>query len=157
MRIRGALPGDAEALTALAFEAKRHWGYADEAMASWREALRVKPEQLAAGRAFVAELEGGIAGFSLLSGSASRPALEHLFVAPRCMRRGVGRVLLAHALEAASRMGASTVSVDADPNAESFYLAHGATRMGEVPAPIQGQPARVRPQLALKCSLARSA
>lgn len=38
--------------------------------------------------------------------------------------------------------------VDADPNAESFYLESGAVRRGVVPAPIPGEPERVRPQLA---------
>jgi len=46
------------------------------------------------------------------------------------------------------------VTVDADPNAESFYLACGADRCGEVPAPIRGEPGRVRPQLAFVLGLA---
>jgi len=63
------------------------------------------------------------------------------------MRRGVGRALVSHALQTASRGGASEVTVDADPNAEAFYLDCGAVRCGEVAAPIAGQPTRVRPQL----------
>jgi molybdenum cofactor cytidylyltransferase len=64
------------------------------------------------------------------------------------MHRGIGRALLAHALATAARGGAAEVIVDADPNAESFYLECGAIRRGEVAAPIAGQPNRVRPQLA---------
>jgi len=67
---------------------------------------------------------------------------------PQFMDRGIGRALVAHALETALRGGASSVTVDADPNAESFYLTCGAERCGEVPAPIPEQPERVRPQLA---------
>jgi hypothetical protein len=46
--------------------------------------------------------------------------------------------------------GASGLLIDADPNAELFYIACGATRFGEIPAPITGQPDRVRPQLELQ-------
>ncbi len=55
-----------------------------------------------------------------------------------------------HALETANRSGAPEVTVDADPNAESFYIECGAVRRGEQPAPIAGQPERVRPQLAFE-------
>jgi hypothetical protein len=41
-------------------------------------------------------------------------------------------------------------TIDSDPNAEPFYLACGAERTGAIPAPIAGQPARVRPQLVVR-------
>jgi len=68
------------------------------------------------------------------------------------MARGVGRLLLIHALEAAARGGAAEVTVDADPHAESFYLECGAVRQGDIAAPVAGQPTRVRPQLAFSCT-----
>ena len=74
--------------------------------------------------------------------------LDNLWVAPEFMRRGIGRSLLRHALGTAARGGAVEVTVDADPNAEAFYVSCGAIRRGEVAAPIRGEPARVRPQLA---------
>lgn len=51
-------------------------------------------------------------------------------------------------LGAFSSRGAVEITVDSDPNAEAFYLACGASRRGKVPAPIAGEPHRVRPQLA---------
>ena len=72
--------------------------------------------------------------------------LDNLWVSPRSMRRGVGKALLAHALEVAFRAGATWVTVDSEPNAEPFYLSLGATRCGQIPAPIPRQPNRVRPR-----------
>src|SRR5260370_14767770 len=40
--------------------------------------------------------------------------LDHLWVLPQFMDRGIGRALVAHALETAARGGASCVIVDAD-------------------------------------------
>ena len=39
------------------------------------------------------------------------------------------------------------LTIDADPNAELFYLAYGAIRTGTIAAPIEGVPDRVRSQL----------
>jgi len=75
--------------------------------------------------------------------------MRNLWVAPEHMRQGFGRALLFHALQTAALGGASFIHIDADPNAESFYVACGAARIGEVPAPIAGQPNRIRPQLML--------
>jgi ribosomal protein S18 acetylase RimI-like enzyme len=95
----------------------------------------------------VACINAEIVGFYSLAPSGQAWELDNLWVAPQFMRRGFGRSLLAHALEVAFQGGASSVTVDADPNSESFYLASGAVRCGEVPAPIPGEPHRVRPQL----------
>jgi hypothetical protein len=45
--------------------------------------------------------------------------------------------------------GGNALAIDADPNAEAFYLAKGARRIGEIAAPIEGHPDRVRPQMLL--------
>jgi len=147
LKIRQALASEAQVLSALVLDAKAHWGYAAAAIDAWRDELRIRDVDLVARPAFVASLDGEVAGFYSLAPSAHAWELDNLWVAPRFMRRGVGRTLVDHALETAFRGGASSVTVDADPNAESFYLSCGAARCGEVPAPIAGQPDRVRPQL----------
>jgi len=148
MNIRSAQEHEAEALSALAIEAKAYWGYPADTIESWRQDLSVSSDTITSRPTFVAAIGDEIAGFYSLVPSNHSWKLDHLWVLPQFMDRGIGRALLAHALETALRGGASSVTVDADPNAESFYLACGAERCGEVPAPIPGQPERVRPQLA---------
>jgi GNAT superfamily N-acetyltransferase len=48
------------------------------------------------------------------------------------MGRGVGRALLDAALALARTGGFRALGIHADPNAEAFYLRHGATRIGVV-------------------------
>src|SRR5712671_816151 len=88
-----------------------------------------------------------VAGFYSLSPLGRSWELDNLWVLPRFIRLGVGRALLSHALQTAACGGAAEVTVDADPNAEPFYLECGAVRRGVVPAPLPGQPQRARPQL----------
>jgi len=150
VNIRPAQGHEAKALTAIALEAKAFWGYPADTIESWKQELTVSTRTVTSRPTFVAMIRDEIVGFYSLSPSHDAWKLEDLWVLPRFMDRGIGRALVAHALETAARGGASSVTVDADPNAESFYLACGADRCGEVPAPIRGEPGRVRPQLAFR-------
>jgi GNAT superfamily N-acetyltransferase len=147
MQIRRASRDEAEVLSALAIESKAHWGYAASVMASWQENLRVSSAEIDSKPTWVAEVDGDVVAFYTMVPSRDCWHLDNFWVSPRHMRRGIGRKLLEHALQLAVEGGALNVTVDSDPNAEVFYLACGATRCDAVPAPISGQPDRVRPQL----------
>jgi predicted N-acetyltransferase YhbS len=68
------------------------------------------------------------------------------------MHRGFGRALVQHAAGHAAARGQAVLAIDSDPNAEPFYLRCGAQLVGQVRAPIEGSPNRVRPQLILATS-----
>ena len=146
--IRLAVETEAELLSALAMRAKAHWGYSAEVLEGWRAELAVSPQGIRVRPTFVAMVGFEVAGFYSLSPLGRSWELDNLWVLPRFMHLGIGRALLSHALETAARGGAAEVTVDADPNAEPFYLECGAVRRGAVPAPLPGQPGRARPQLA---------
>ena len=150
MHIRRAGQTEASALSELALNAKRHWGYLSEDIERWRPFLVVSADDIAAKPTFVAEVENEVVGFYSLVAAAQAYELEHLWVSPQFARRGIGRALLAHAVNTAYLAGASSIVIDADPNAEPFYVACGAVRRGLVVAPIVGDPTRVRPQLSLQ-------
>jgi GNAT superfamily N-acetyltransferase len=151
--IRRADEGEASALSALALESKRHWGYSPQDIERWRPELGISADDIRSRPTFVARLDQTIAGFYSLVPAAATWVLEDFWVAPRFNRRGVGRALLAHASETARAGGASTIAIDADPNAEPFYVACGAIRRGSVPAPTADEPGRTRPQLALRVAV----
>jgi ribosomal protein S18 acetylase RimI-like enzyme len=152
VELRPATSDEAAVLSALAMQAKAHWGYPAEALERWRTELAVSPTAVRERPTVVAEVGSKVVGFYSLRPSGESWELFDLWVLPGFMRQGVGRALLSHALAIAARVGVTKVTVDADPNAESFYLQNGAIRFGEVPAPIPGQPGRVRPQLAFRIS-----
>lgn len=139
MHIRPARPGEEAALTELAMRSKAHWGYDDAFMAACRDELTIRPAHIE--RIDVADLDGAVLGMVRLEPEA----IEDLFVEPDAIGTGVGRVLFRHVVRRAAAEGMARLRIDADPNAEGFYLSMGAVRVGESPSgSIAG---RMLPQL----------
>lgn len=125
-------------LTEIAHAAKRHWGYPEAWIAHWRDALTITPAFIRGHAVFVAaEAEGDPPrGFYALAIDGADAVLEHLWIEPGWMGRGLGRALLSHAAETARAHGAARLKIDSDPHAEAFYRRMGARRVGEVRADV---------------------
>ncbi|MER6365078.1 GNAT family N-acetyltransferase [Kitasatospora sp. NPDC001527] len=145
MPIRPARPSEAAALSALALRSKAHWGYDAEFIEACRAELTLTPDRIASGRTAVAEEDGRVLGFVTLTGAPPEGELGLLFVEPDMIGRGVGRRLMAHLR--AGALGFERITFAADPNAEPFYRAMGAVRLGTVPS--GSIPGRRLPLLAL--------
>ena len=139
MEVRRASPGEAEILSRVAFEAKGHWGYPGRWMELWRDGLTVTPGFIADNEVYVAVVDGGISGFYAVVGEGQRLELEHIWVRPDGIGTGLGRRLFGHAMRRAAELGAQTVAIESDPNAEGFYLRMGARRAGERAYDLEGQ------------------
>jgi GNAT superfamily N-acetyltransferase len=137
--IARAAPGEAGTLTALAHAAKRHWGYPEEWITRWADTLTVTPEYLEAHPTHAAWEDGTCVGFCTVIIAGPDARLEHLWVLPAAMGRGVGRLLFEFAAGIARAGGATRLVVESDPHAEAFYIHLGATRFGQVPAPMDGR------------------
>ena len=130
MRIVRATSKDAEALTEIAHAAKRHWGYPETWIAAWRDTLTMRPEFIAANVAYIAVENQRAVGFYVLTSEPDGPHLDHLWILPSSMGRGIGRALFEHAAAEAHRLGFHSMKIEADPNAEGFYKRMGAVRVG---------------------------
>ncbi|MFF2960738.1 GNAT family N-acetyltransferase [Streptomyces sp. NPDC057963] len=145
MKVRPAQRSEAGELTELAMASKAHWGYDEAFLASCREELTLHPADIGRHRTTVVEEDGRVLGFTTLEGAPPRGALGMMFVAPDVIGRGIGRVLFEHTATEARRLGFVRLTIDADPNAEAFYLTMGAVRIGATPS--GSIPGRVLPLL----------
>ena len=143
--IRRAFPDEAEALTEIAHAAKRHWNYPETWIEEWKSALTITPEFIAHNEVYVALAGDEIAGCCALIMTGSLAEVEHMWIKPDQMGRGVGRALFDHARRRAEEHGARELELSADPNAEGFYERMGAERVGDVPAGMSGDEQRVLP------------
>jgi ribosomal protein S18 acetylase RimI-like enzyme len=139
MKIVRARPEDAPRLTEIAFAAKRHWGYPERWIEGWRDTLTMRPEFIAANVACSAVEDDYVAGFYVLTTEEDGLHLDHLWIRPAAMRRGIGRALFEHAIDQARNSGFAAIKIEADPNAEGFYKRMGATRAGTRVSEIEGE------------------
>jgi GNAT superfamily N-acetyltransferase len=139
--LRPAREDERVVLDDICFRAKAHWGYDAAFMESVRDQIRVSADALALSRVWVAlgpnGEPGGVVQIDRLD--SSRADLTLLFVAPECMRLGLGRALFSKACELAHELGAQELLIDSDPQAAGFYTAMGARKIGAEPTGYQGR------------------
>jgi GNAT superfamily N-acetyltransferase len=134
VRIRSARAAEAGILSDLALRSKAHWGYDAEFLEACRAELTVAPDDVARRRTAVADEDGRVLGFTTLEREPPTGVLGMMFVEPRAIGRGIGRLLFAHTAARGRELGFARLTIDADPHAESFYRAMGAVRAGSVPS-----------------------
>jgi ribosomal protein S18 acetylase RimI-like enzyme len=139
MEIVRANPNDADALTSIAHAAKRHWGYPDRWIDAWHDILTMRPEFIAANVAYCAMEDDRVVGFYVLTTENDGVHLDHLWIIPTAMHRGIGRALFEHAVDQARTAGFDSIRIEADPNAKAFYQRMGAKRVGTNVVEVEGE------------------
>lgn len=147
LRLRPARIDELGALTELCLRSKAVWGYDEAFMRACRAELALAPRDLQTSRIQIAELDGKLIGVAQVAVAGTEASLEKLFVEPDVLRAGAGRRLFAWAAEAAREQGASTLVIEADPDAAPFYRRMGARDDGF--APSGSIPGRLLPRLKL--------
>ena len=134
--IRQARPDEAERLTEIACRAKSHWGYSREQIEAWRPAfLTITTAYIKRHSTWVAANESNsIVAFAALELRHGGAVLEHLWVLPEHMGRGIGSRLFRHLVPQAGEF-----TFTSDPHADGFYLKLGARLIGEVESDLQGR------------------
>ncbi len=131
---------DCPRLSAIAWAAKAHWGYPAPWLEAWRRELTFQPQHLEIWDVFAARHRGRLQGVYGLSVDGHRAELEHLWVHPDAMGKGIGRQLWKHAVGRAGAAGAQRLEILSDPNAASFYAHLGAVHVRDSSHPVLGQP-----------------
>lgn len=137
--IRRASPEDANTLTQIALDAKRHWGYPEHWIRHWEADLTVSPEFIRDNHVYVSERESDVLGFYALCVSGNKAELEHMWVTPAAIGTGIGKELFLDAMERAAALEVREIEISADPNAAGFYERMGASQIGETDGSIDGQ------------------
>lgn len=131
--IRKAREDEGEVLTALSMRAKQSNGYDDAFMARCRDELAVTATRLAADEYWVAESDRVCGCASLSVRPDGKTAQIHsFFVEPDFHGMGVGKMLWSKLRDRAEALSLDSLCLDADPNAEPFYIKMGFSRIGEV-------------------------
>ena len=139
MKLVRAAPTDASLLTEIAHAAKRHWSYPESWITAWRDVLTMRPEFIEENISYCAIEDGRAVGFYVLTTEDDGIHLDHLWIVPPAMKRGIGRALFEHAVAQAKNLGATKIKIEADPHAEGFYKRMGAVHVGTSISAIRGE------------------
>ena len=137
--VRGT-PQHASVLTEITVAAKRHWDYPEKWMQIWLPMLTISPEYISEHETWVALLKDEFVAYYTFRQDGEDLWLDNLWVLPGHMGLGIGKKLLAHALERSRLQGVSRLKIEADPNALGFYERMGAVKVGEHRGEVDGQP-----------------
>src|SRR5437867_3686004 len=141
--IKEASIADAQTLTQIALDAKRHWGYPEDWIKHWQSDLTISADFIANNYVYVAEQDGEIRGFYALCLVEDKAELEHMWVQPSYIGTGIGKELFLDAMERAANLNVREVELSADPNAAGFYERMGARQIGETDSEIDGKPRKL--------------
>ena len=144
--IRPVSADEANALTKIAHDAKRYWGYPEHWIEHWESDLTITSDFIRNNHVYVVESNGEVQGFYALCVTGSKAELEHMWVTPAFIGTGIGKELFLDAMERAANLNLAGFQLTADPNAAGFYKRMGAEQIGEVGSEIEGQP-RILPRM----------
>ena len=147
LTIRPPTVDELSGLSDLCFRSKAIWGYDEEFMKACRGELSLEPRDLELTSIAVAEHGGKPIGVAQLKVVDDEADLLKLFVDPNALRSGTGKALLAWATDVARKLGATRLTIEADPDAAPFYRRMGAYDVGQ--APSGSVTRRMLPKLAM--------
>jgi len=131
VKIRDALATEAKYLSDLSARSKAYWPYDKEYLTQAAQVTHVTENDILSWHFRVAVYDGKILGFSGMAPVKNEYMLDHLWIEPEYIDKGIGQVLFEDAVLSAKRMGWTRFTIASDPYAEKFYLKQGAKRIGE--------------------------
>lgn len=120
--------------TEVCLRSKAYWGYDDAFMAACRDELTLTERDLLEDLTIGVFDAAGMAGVAQVSKDGAGTYLEKLFIDTDRMGLGLGRTLFEWSIDAACKLGATEMIVEADPGAAPFYERMGCVRAGAAPS-----------------------
>ena len=133
--IRQPSEDEIDDLTSLAMKSKSYWGYDYSFMRSCVEELTVTKEHLNHHTIYVAESGKKLIGFYILQQiDPDSIEMTFMFVDPKYIGSGLGKLLFNHAAAQAKTAGYKNIIVQSDPFAGAFYERMGCKKIGKKPS-----------------------
>ena len=130
--IRKAKAEEAIFLSNLALRSKSYWGYSEEFIEACRPHIYVDKEYIEKWPVVVAELNNNIIGFFSLKQIDSENRLDNLWIEPKFIKCGYGKILFSESIKHAKDLGWNYFRLAGEPDAVTFYEKMGATLIGEI-------------------------
>ena len=139
MRIEKTIRTDAKKLTELTIRSKSHWNYSKQQIEDWRDDLTISEAYITEKEVYklVDNKDSIIGYYSYFKIDSLNVKLENLFVEPKFIGRGFGKILMADFLKRIKKTKAEKIILDSDPNSEKFYAQIGFKVIGKLETSIK--------------------
>lgn len=131
LNIRRAKPYEHQILTDIAIKSEAYWGNNSDYMDKFKSVYKVTEEFICHNPTFVIE-DDNIVGFYGILIDDKEVFLEYLFIEPKSIGRGYGKLLWIHLVNTCKSLRIEEFVIVTSPQAKEFYLKMGAIPFGEV-------------------------
>lgn len=137
-RLKKASDEDAFLLSTIAYEAKAFWDYPQAWLKLWKEDLTFNANFLNQHHTFIISDQQDILGFCIIIHEKEYYEVEHCWISPKHIGKGLGKALLGQIL-AMEEFQNQSFQVLSDPNAIGFYEKFGFKIVKMIPAKPKGR------------------
>jgi len=130
--IVSASPKDTNLLANLEIRSESYWGYSSDFMDRFKEIYLITEKFILNNPTYILKNDEIIIGFYGILVNDDEVSLEYLFIEPKYIGKGYGKILWNHALEEFRKLGVREFTIITSPDAREFYLRLGATIFTEV-------------------------
>ena len=117
---------DHKILSDITYQGKAFWGYEKEQLEKWRNDLTITEHYIENNETFKLVLDSKIIGYySLLKLENETIKLDNLFLFPKFIGKGFGKILMLDCIKKAKENNIKKIILDSEPNAEHFYKNFG--------------------------------
>jgi GNAT superfamily N-acetyltransferase len=140
MKIEYANVEDNEILTEITKKSKAYWGYSEEQLLKWKDNLTISKGYIETNSVFKLVNDDAIVGYySFIIKEEKIAILDNLFVLPEYIGKGFGKYLMYDFLDRMKNGKFEKITLDAEPNAEDFYLKFGFKKIGAFETSIKNR------------------
>ncbi|MCB0422346.1 MAG: GNAT family N-acetyltransferase [Bdellovibrionales bacterium] len=132
--IRQAHIHEGNFLSELTLESKAYWGYSKDFLEKCRPHLKVTQKDIAQWPVKVLERDHEILGYFSLKTIDAENRLDNLWLLPKFIGKGFGRLLFLDAIQEAKQLEWKFFRLASEKNAIGFYKKLGAQLIGEIPS-----------------------
>ena len=140
MIIQKAIPTNHKILTEITKKSKAYWGYSEEQILKWSNNLTITEDYIKNNDVFKLINDNIIVGYySYILKEDKNVILDNLFILPEYIGKGYGKCLFLDFLNRMKEAKIERITLDSEPNAESFYSKMGFLKIGEFETSIKNR------------------
>ncbi len=133
-KIRDANSHEDDLLSQLALRSKAIWGYDDDFMKACEPHIKIDKDYISNWPVVVIEINGEVVGFYSLKVISNENRLDNLWIEPKYIRKGFGKILFEDAVHRSKKLNWSYFRLAGEKKAIIFYEKMGAKLIGQIPS-----------------------